>query len=229
MNETARTTVAAGAITVPSATLATGRAVGQSVPQAQAHSSKPGPVLAVVSHPVRDYAAWRPAYDSLESTRQKAGITGAEVFHDPNDQNRLVIIHRFQTVAAAESFLADPALKTAMAKGGVTAAPTVVIATADSDRNRAEVGPVLAVISHPVADFASWRAAYAAAEPIRQKAGVTGAEVFHDPQNAKNVVIIHRFKTVSDARDFIADPDLKAAMAKGGVLAPPTSVIAVKN
>jgi quinol monooxygenase YgiN len=203
VNETARTTVAAETVA--------------------------GPVLTVVSHPVSDYAAWRPVYDSAEPIRDKAGVTGAEVFHDPNDPNRLVIIHRFETVEAAQGFLSDPDLKTAMTKGGVTAPPTVIIAAGHSGGNRAGLGPVLAVISHPVKDFASWRVAYGAAEPIRKKAGITGAEVFQDPQNANNVVIIHRFKTVSDAREFIADPDLKAAMAKGGVSAPPTSVVAVKN
>eukprot|EP01037_Dinobryon_pediforme_P017800 gene17800-18020_t len=39
------------------------------------------------------------------------------------------------------------------------------------------IGKVLAVISHPVKDFATWKVAYDNAEPIRQKAGVTGAEV----------------------------------------------------
>ncbi len=227
MNETARTPVAAGAIATPSAALVAGHPLAQPVPKA--HSAMIGPVLAVVSHPVSDYAAWRPVYDRAEPIRQKAGVTGAEVFHDPDDPSKLVIIHRFETVEAAQSFLSDADLKTAMTKAGVTAPPTVIIATGHSGGNRAGLGPVLAVISHPVKDFASWRAAYAAAEPIRQKAGVTGAEVFQDPRNANNVVIIHRFETVSDARHFIADPDLKAAMAKGGVLAPPTSVIAVKN
>jgi quinol monooxygenase YgiN len=223
VNQTADTTVAAAATAVRIA----GPTLGQPVPKA--NSAMTGPVLTVVSHPVSDYAAWRPVYDRAEPIRQKAGVTGAEVFHDPNDPNRLVIIHRFETVEAAQGFLSDSDLKTAMTKGGVTAPPTVIIATGHSGGNRAELGPVLAVISHPVKDFASWRAAYAAAEPIRKKAGVTGAEVFQAPRSANNVVIIHRFKTVSDARDFIADPDLKAAMGKGGVLASPTSVIAVKN
>jgi quinol monooxygenase YgiN len=87
--------------------------------------------------------------------------------------------------------------------------------------------PVLAVISHPVKDYAAWRVVYESAEPIRQKAGVTGAEVFRDPKEPNKIVIIHRFKTIADAQAFLADPDLKAAMSKGGVTAPPTAIIAV--
>jgi quinol monooxygenase YgiN len=96
----------------------------------KAQAAEMGPVLAVVSHPVKDYAIWRAAYDSAAPVREKAGVTGAEVFHDPKDPNMMVIIHRFPSLDAAQSFLGDPGLKAAMEKGGVTAAPTVVLAIA---------------------------------------------------------------------------------------------------
>ena len=91
-----------------------------------------GKVLAVVSHPVKDYAAWKTVYDSVGPMQQKAGVTGAEVFQDPQDKNQVVVIHRFETVAAAQAFLSDPQLKDAMMRGGVTAAPSVTIAVAAS-------------------------------------------------------------------------------------------------
>ena len=93
-----------------------------------ANSVESGPVLAVITHTVKDYAAWLPVYDGAESLRAKAGVTGAEVFRDPADPNKLTIIHRFKTVAAANAFLADPGLKAAMAKGGVIGAPTSIVA-----------------------------------------------------------------------------------------------------
>ncbi len=89
-----------------------------------------GPVLAVVSHPVADFKAWRKVYDDAEPIRQKAGVSGAEVFQDPGDANKVVVIHRFASVAAAQGFLGDPALKAAMMQGGVTAAPSVTLAVA---------------------------------------------------------------------------------------------------
>jgi quinol monooxygenase YgiN len=109
------------------ASLATAQVVEMSSATA-ANAPEAGPVLAVISHTVKDYAAWRPIYDGAETLRAKAGVTGAEVFRDPTDPNKLTIIHRFKTVAAANAFLADPALKAAMAKGGVIGAPTAIIA-----------------------------------------------------------------------------------------------------
>ena len=96
----------------------------------KAQAAAMGPVLAVVSHPVKDYAAWRVVYDGAEPIRKKAGVTGAEVFHDPKDPKMMVIIHRFPTIEAAQAFLGDPGLKAAMEKGGVTAAPSVVMGVA---------------------------------------------------------------------------------------------------
>ena len=95
-----------------------------------ANAAATGPVLAVISHPVKDYAAWKAVYDSAEPIRAKAGVTGAEVFHDPKDPNMMVVIHRFPTLDALNAFMGDPNLKAAMEKGGVTAAPTAVIGVA---------------------------------------------------------------------------------------------------
>ena len=118
-------------ILIAAAAAAAAAVEGVSELRVSAQAAAPlGPVLAVVSHPVKDYAAWRVIYDSAEPIRAKAGVTGAEVFHDPKDPNMMVIIHRFPTLEAMHSFLGDPALKIAMEKGGVMAAPTTVVGIA---------------------------------------------------------------------------------------------------
>lgn len=188
-----------------------------------------GPVLAVISHPVQDYAAWRPVYENAATIRNKAGVTAAEVFHDPANPNQMVIIHRFASVAAAHAFLNDPDLDAAMKRGGVLSAPMSIIASSQAGKTSAQAGPVLAVISHPVKDYAAWHTVYESVARLRQKAGITAAEVFRDEKDANNVVIIHRFATVTAAQSFLADPELAAAMKRGGVLATPTTIIAVKN
>jgi hypothetical protein len=66
----------------------------------------------------------------------------------------------------------------------------------------AALGPVLAVISHPVADLAAWRVVYDAAQPVRDVAGVSGAEVLIDAANPLLVVIMHRFASKKAAQGF---------------------------
>lgn len=88
------------------------------------------------------------------------------------------------------------------------------------------LGPVLAVVSHPVADFAAWRFVYDEAQPVRDAAGVTGAEIFVDAANPSMLVVIHRFLSMEAAQGFLNNPNLAAAMQHGGVTAPPTIMLA---
>ena len=80
-----------------------------------------------VRHTVADYAAWRVAYESASVIRDKHGCTGEQVFQAPGDANDVFITHEFPTVGQAEAFAGDPALRQAMERGGVTAAPRIEI------------------------------------------------------------------------------------------------------
>ncbi len=97
---------------------------------ALAETAAPGPVLAVISHPVADYAAWHVVYEEAAPIREAAGVTGAEVFVDAAAPDMVVIIHRFVSVESAQAFLSNPGLAEAMQRGGVTAPPTVTLAMA---------------------------------------------------------------------------------------------------
>lgn len=89
----------------------------------------------------------------------------------------------------------------------------------------ADPAPVVAVISHPVADYDKWRAAYDALLPMRQAAGMTDAQVLRGADDPNMVTLIHAFKTLEGARSLFASPDLKQAMQDAGVTAKPTIII----
>jgi quinol monooxygenase YgiN len=114
-------------------------------------------------------------------------------------------------------------LATTAAAGGAALALSMISRPALA----ADLGPVLAVISHPVKDFAAWKVVYDAAGPVRDQAGVTGAEVFTDAADPLMVVVLHHFPSVEAANAFLGNPDLAAAMEQGGVTAKPTVVLAV--
>jgi quinol monooxygenase YgiN len=84
-------------------------------------------VLSIVQHPVNDYAAWRTVYDQVQPLRDKHGVSAADVLQDPTNPNSLTILHWFPSVGQAEAFAADPGLKEAMTKAGVTAPPRIEI------------------------------------------------------------------------------------------------------
>jgi quinol monooxygenase YgiN len=87
-------------------------------------------VLAVFAHPVKDYAAWRKVFDASAPMQKAMGIIGVEVFQDPNDPNKVIVIDRYPDMATMERYLGNAHIKEAMAQAGVTAPPTVLVGLA---------------------------------------------------------------------------------------------------
>jgi hypothetical protein len=81
----------------------------------------------IVRHTVADYGTWREAYESAGPVRAKYGCTDQQVLQLPSDPNDVAATHAFPSVEQAEAFAADPELRAAMDRGGVTAAPRIEI------------------------------------------------------------------------------------------------------
>ena len=82
--------------------------------------------------------------------------------------------------------------------------------------------PVLAVISHPVEDYGVWRQIYDDFADAQQAGGVIMEQVYQDPADPNNVLVLHGFASLGDAEEFLTSDKLKTAMAGAGVAAPPT-------
>lgn len=77
------------------------------------------------------------------------------------------------------------------------------------------------MVKHAVADYESWRAVYDEAASIRAQYGCTDDRVIRDASDPSQVLVLHEFPTLEDARSFAGDPALAAAMARGGVVGTP--------
>ena len=77
------------------------------------------------------------------------------------------------------------------------------------------------VVRHEVADYAAWRPAFESAAELRRTYGCTAGRVMRDPDNPRDLIVTHDFPSVGQARAFVADPGLRAAMADGGVMGIP--------
>ena len=86
----------------------------------------------------------------------------------------------------------------------------------------------LGIVKHPVNDYAAWRTVYEQVQPLRDKHGVSAADVLQDPADPNNLTILHWFPSVGQAEAFAADPELKDAMGRAGVAAPPRIEIVVE-
>ena len=66
-------------------------------------------------------------YNELEPLRVQHGCSAKKVMQAPGNANDVFVLHDFPTVAQAEAFANDPALKAGMEKAGVTGPPRIEI------------------------------------------------------------------------------------------------------
>jgi heme-degrading monooxygenase HmoA len=77
-------------------------------------------MILIVQHTVRDYDAWKPVFDEHQAVRTRHGATGHELYRSVDDPNDITVVNHFPSKEQAEAFAADPSLKEAMERGGVT-------------------------------------------------------------------------------------------------------------
>jgi quinol monooxygenase YgiN len=77
----------------------------------------------IVQHTVRDYDAWKPAFDEHESVRARYGCLGHTIYRDADNPNDVSILMDYESRERAEEFMRDPSLAEAMQKGGVISEP----------------------------------------------------------------------------------------------------------
>jgi hypothetical protein len=78
---------------------------------------------------VKDYAAWRTAYDEHEKSRVSLGITNGRVFRRAEDPNDVVVLQDVADVPKARSWFGSDDLKAAMQKSGVLGSPSIRFAS----------------------------------------------------------------------------------------------------
>src|SRR5262245_9924331 len=78
------------------------------------------------------------------------------------------------------------------------------------------------VIRHKVKDYGKWRPAFDGHARAQTSAGLTNPRVFRSSDDKNEVVILFDTDDTNKAKDFVASPDLKEAMAKAGVMDIPT-------
>ncbi len=80
-------------------------------------------VTLFVTHSVRDFDAWKQIYDEIGEARKNMGVTGAAVYRDTTDHNKVTITHQFHNIEAALAFANMDELKEGMMKAGVEGKP----------------------------------------------------------------------------------------------------------
>jgi uncharacterized protein (DUF1330 family) len=80
---------------------------------------------------------------------------------------------------------------------------------------------VLCLVLHRVEDFDAWRQVYDSVAGLQKSGGVVAESVHRMVEDRDTVLVVHEFDTLDHARAFFADPQLRAAMHRGGVIGEP--------
>jgi len=75
----------------------------------------------LVTHRVADYNTWRPEFDRAVKAEWASGARSYRVWRGEDDPNLIVVANDFDSRAAAEAMVNNPALREAMGRGGVVA------------------------------------------------------------------------------------------------------------
>ncbi len=80
---------------------------------------------------------------------------------------------------------------------------------------------VKVIVTHEVKDFATWKKVYDDDAPNRNKSDMKVDWVYTAVDNPNKVTIIGEFPNSGAVNGFMDNPELKAAMEKGGVMGKP--------
>lgn len=81
------------------------------------------------------------------------------------------------------------------------------------------------VITHKVANYTKWLAAYEAHDSARVAHGLHNYVIERGVPDSNMVMVVTKVDDTAKAKEFVKDPGLKAAMKKGGVLGAPMILI----
>ena len=78
--------------------------------------------------PVKDFDAWKSAFDHFESVRKEGGERSAVVLRHADDSNMVTVINTWDTTETTQAFFSQEELKAAIGEASVTALPAFVFA-----------------------------------------------------------------------------------------------------
>ncbi len=180
------------------------------------------PYAVLLSHTVEDVDTWKVGFDSHEPARVAAGMLGHHLNRAEDDPNRITMFLALSDLDKAKAFATSPDLADTMKRVGVISPPeTIWLQPIREDVVWDRQLPAM-IVDHRVADFDAWLEVYDSVGDMQKAGGIIGQAANRSLDDPQRVIVYHQAESFDALRAFLADPELQAAMDKGGVLAPPT-------
>jgi heme-degrading monooxygenase HmoA len=80
---------------------------------------------------------------------------------------------------------------------------------------------MIIIVQHKVRDYDAWKVVFDEHQAVRTRHGATGHLLYQGADDPNEVTVLNRFPSRAQAEAFAADPSLKEAMERGGVISEP--------
>lgn len=190
-----------------------------------ATAAKPAPApaaftpfdVAEITHTVKDYAIWRPLFNSDSTARKASGMQDLVVARGFEKTNDIQVTLTVSDIQKAKAFAADPRLKEVMAKGGVISKPTVeffhIIRFNPDSKEKQWV-----VVTHKVKDFDAWVKVFDnEGTANRASQGLIDVVLARGIDDPNIVQLVFDIKDMAKARASILSEEKKKLMMSAGV------------
>ena len=178
--------------------------------------------MVVVTHKVKDFAKWMPAYEGHDSARMANGIHSYVIGRGFNDTSMVLVALKADDMTKAKAFAKDPSLKKAMEKGGVVGAPTISFYTAVwQDTSALSPDIIRSRTMFAVKDWDAWQKAFEDGKQERIDNGITVRSYGHDVDDNKKVYLVTALQDTAKAFAYYKSDALKKRRAAAGVIGEP--------
>ena len=86
-------------------------------------------IYTIGAHPVEDFDIWKSVFDKFSPLRKDCGELSAVASQHCDDPNMVTLINTWVSVDEFQAFFSREELKAVMGDAGVTAPPTIIVAT----------------------------------------------------------------------------------------------------
>jgi catechol 2,3-dioxygenase-like lactoylglutathione lyase family enzyme len=174
-----------------------------------------------INHTVKDYAAWKKAFDTDSTARNASGLGFIAIGKSVDNPNDLSVTLMVSDVQKAKAFAADPRLKDVMEKNGVISKPDIrywhVVRVNPDSKEKNWV-----LVTHKVKDFTAWLKGYdAEGTATRASFGLIDVALARGVEDSNLVHIVFDINDMAKAKARLSDPALKKIMMDAGVMGAP--------
>lgn len=171
----------------------------------------------IMTHPVKDFNAWKTAYDLNDSLRQVYGVIHYMYGRDVEDSSKVLVINKIVEGDKPKDFADLPQLKADIKKAGVIGDPQFTFA----DIIRNDDAPIeqkeRIMLAQRVKDFGAWLKAYdEEGMHGRQRFGLNDRALGRDLHDSNMVYLFFAVTDTGRARQRIISDEWRARMAETG-------------